>query len=191
MRKLLISSLLLLTLPFAARAFAQVASPAPAANKAAEPVVLFYHLDLVVRELGEDGKPVNSRAYSCTVSTATRDSESIRAGSKVPIATGSLYGRNGGTSTQFQYMDLGVNFDVNSVREMGNKLAMMLHAEVSSLSSSMRLGGASGIEEPVMRQNKWSSPVLLPIGKPTVVFTSDDVDSKGGMEVVVTATQLQ
>ena len=33
--------------------------------------------------------------------------------------------------------------------------------------------------------------VLIPIGKATVVFTSDSLDSKGSMQVVATVTPLQ
>lgn len=193
MRKFLISTLLFLTLPCAPRVFAQNDSQAPAASKAAEPAVHFYRLDLVVRELGEDGKPVNSRSYSCTVSTARGESDSVRIGSKVPVATGSPSSVVAGpiVSVQFTYRDVGVNFDASGVREIGNKLAMKFDAEINSLGSSMRLGGANGIEEPVTRENRWQAQVLIPIGKSTVVFTSDDLDSKGSMEVLVTATPLQ
>ena len=199
MRKIVISSFLLLTLPFAGRCLAQnEPNSAPAGKsqetaKASETPVHYYHLDLVVREIGENGKPSNSRTFSISVSTARAEYVSIRAGSRVPIATGSYSGTGAGTpvNIQFHYQDLGVNFDVREVRETGNRLAMFLQADISGLGSSVPLGGPRGIEEPVTRQNKWSSPVLLPIGKPTVVFTSDDVDSKGSMEVVATATPLQ
>ena len=197
MRKIVISSFLLLTLPFTGRCLAQngpnsaPAGKSPETAKAPETPVHFYHLDLVVKEIGENGKPSNSRTFSITVSTARGESVSIRAGSRVPIATGSYSGAGAPVNIQFRYQDLGVNFDVREVRDTGNRLAMFLQSDISGLGSSVPLGGPRGIEEPVMRQNKWSSPVLLPIGKPTVVFTSDDVDSKGSMEVVATATPLQ
>jgi len=47
------------------------------------------------------------------------------------------------------------------------------------------------VHQPVVRQNKWQAAVLIPVGKPTVVFTSDALDSKGTMQLVVTATSLQ
>ncbi len=49
----------------------------------------------------------------------------------------------------------------------------------------------AGVGEPVIRQNVWDSTVLVPIGKPTVVFSSDDLDSKGKMQVEVTATRVE
>lgn len=198
MRQIATYCLLLLTLPFAGSAFAQGAPKTPAESNASEtanapePPAHYYHLDLVVQELGQDGKPVNSRTYSCMVSTAPGERDSIRTGSRVPIATSSN-NTNGNqfVNTQFQYQDVGVNFDVSRTREVENKLAMSLRAEISGLGSSMHFGGTNGIDEPVLRQNRWQAPVLIPIGKPTVVFTSDDIDSKGSMRVVITATPLQ
>jgi hypothetical protein len=197
MRKIAISCVLLLTLPFAARAFAQsdqqAPSKAPEAAKAPEPPAHYYHLDLVVKEIGEDGKPTNSRTYSCTVSTARNERDQVRIGSRVPIATGSFMtnSANAQVNTQFQYQDVGVSFDVSDVREVGNKLAMDLHAAISGVGANVRFGGENGITEPIVRQNVWQAPVLISTGKPTVVFTSDDTDSKGGMQVVVTATPLE
>jgi hypothetical protein len=191
MRKIAISCLLLLTLPFSAGAFAQDElqnkTPETANGAALDRIVPeqphYYHLDLVVKELGEDGKPVNSRTYSCTVSTARGERDSVRIGSRIPILTASDE-----KNAQFQYQDVGVSFDVNEVREAEGKVAMNLLAQISSLGASAQIAGVS---EPVIRQNRWQAPVLIPIGKPTVVFTSDDTDSKGGMQVVVTATLLE
>lgn len=198
MRKIAICSFLLLTLPFAGRVFAQDqpqapgASKAPETAKAPEPPVHYYHLDFVVRELDENGKAANSRRYSCTVSTSPKEYDRVRAGSRVPVATGSDDAKgNQSMNTQVAYQDVGVNFDVSRLREMGNKLAMNLEAEISSLASTRHFGGANGFDEPVFRQNRWETPVLIPLDKPTVVFTSDDIDSKGGMQVEVTATLLQ
>jgi len=199
MRKFAISCLLLLTLAFAGRAFAQDATQAPAASKAPEaaaapePPVHYYHLDLVVKEIGEDGKPLNSRTYSCSVSTTRNERDSVRIGSRVPIATGSNVTNNANAqvSIQFQYQDVGVSFDVSEVRKVGEKLAMDLTAVISGVGANVRFGGDNSITEPILRQNRWQAPILISTGKPTVVFTSDDTDSKGGMQVVVTATPLE
>lgn len=42
----------------------------------------------------------------------------------------------------------------------------------------------------MISQNTWQSRVLVPIGKRTVVFTSDSLDSKGSTRVVVTVTPV-
>ena len=202
MRKIAICSLLLLMLPFSGRALAQdqpKTSPegkASETTKAPEPPVHYYHLEFVVQELGDDGKPVNSRTYSTTINTNRHSSPiSIRTGSRVPIATGaSSADAAKHVDTQFQYIDVGVSFDIRDAyltEEVSDRLAFFLNADISSLASTTRMGSPNGPEEPVIRQNRWSAPVLIPIGKPTVVFTSDALDSKGGMQVVVTATRLQ
>ena len=192
MRKIVISSFLLFTLAFAAHAFAQDEQPkASESAKQAEPPVHYYHLDFVVQEVGENGKPVNSRSYSCTVSTAYQEEDQVRIGSRVPMATGSAPSGSEPVNVQYQFEDVGVNFDVRAVREIGNKLAMHLGAEVTGTGAGVHLGGANGVLVPVKNHNTWRTPVFIPIGKPTVVFTSDDIGSKGGMQVVVTATLLQ
>jgi len=202
MRKIAICSLLLLMLPFSGRALAQdqpKTSPegkASETTKAPEPPVHYYHLEFVVQELGDDGKPVNSRTYSTTINT-NRHSEPIliRTGSRVPIATGASSADSAKhVDTQFQYLDVGVSFDIRDlylIEEVSDQLAFFLNADISSLASTTRMGGPNGLEEPVIRENRWSAPVLIPIGKPTVVFTSDALDSKGGMQLSVTATRLQ
>jgi hypothetical protein len=191
MRKIaLICCLAFLTMSLGQRSFAQESTPAPEPTKASQAPAHFYHLDFVVQELGADGKPANSRSYSATVSTDPRDhGTSIRTGSKLPIATGSSSSSNGKElfDTQWQYVDVGVNIDVHSAREVGRQLSLELIADVSSMAAP----SDANIHHPVIRQNKWQASVLIPIGKATVVFTSDSLDSKGSMQIVATATALQ
>lgn len=169
------------------RMLAQQTSGQPDSAKPAEAPAHYFRLDLVVQELGSDAKPVNSRSYSITVGTAREDRiVSMRTGSRIPIPTGAA--TSAGTPTQFQYMDVGVNFDVGDVREVGSKLAINLTADVSSLAAESR---PNGLNAPVVRNNRWHSPVLLPLNKSTIVFTSDALDTKGSMQVLVTATPLQ
>jgi hypothetical protein len=192
MRKHILIWCLLLAAPaFAHRAFAQD-TPKPAETaKLPEPPVHYYHLEILVQELGADGKPTNSRSYTTTVSTDSREaSSSIRTGSRIPVATGTL--QNGGdnnnpVATQCQYIDVGVKIDARLTREIGRQLSIDLTADVSSVASA----SDPTLHQPVVRQNKWQAVVLIAVGKPTVVFTSDSLDSKGSMQLLVTATPLQ
>ncbi|MDE3062329.1 MAG: hypothetical protein KGJ51_04650, partial [Acidobacteriota bacterium] len=59
--------------------------------------------------------------------------------------------------------------------------------EISSIADSLD----ARIQQPIIRQNRWRAPVLVPLGKPTVVFKSDSLDSKGSLQVTVTATPLE
>jgi hypothetical protein len=186
----LICSLFLvaLGLPQASRAQDE---PKPAAAEKVQPAAPnFYHLVFVVEERGADNKVINSRTYTTTVDTDSRNPNvSIRTGSKVPIATGTYSAGESQAlvNTQFQYIDVGVDFDIRNVIEVHNELALQLTAAISSMAETVD----QHLHQPVIRQNKWEAPVLIPIGKPTVVFTSDSLDSKGSMQVMVTATPLQ
>ncbi len=179
---------LILVPSWGGKVLAQESAKPQEAVKTPEPPAHFYHLEFVVQETGADGKPTNSRTYSGTVSTSRTDRGfSTRTGSRVPIATGA-FGQGDSKNTQFQYIDVGVNIDARDARDEGDKLALSLTADVSSLAGTQNI---SGVSEPVVRQNKWQASVLLPIGKPTVVFTSDVLDSKGGMQLVVTVTPVK
>ncbi len=179
MRKIVfVGSLLLFTVALLLQpACAQYAPQSNETAKAAEggPAV-FYHLLFLVQELGADNKPVNSRAYTTIVST--NSSGSIRTGSRIPIET---------AAGQFQYIDVGVNFDIRHVAEVRHQLALDLSAEISSLGENQN----PNVRQPVIRQNQWHASVLIPVGKATPVFTSDALDNRNSIQVVVTAAPLQ
>lgn len=190
MRKLaLYCSLLLLIPAFAPRLIAQDAAKAPDTAKPATPPGHYYRLDYVIKELGADGKLVNSRAYTTTVCTNDKYA-SLRTGSKIPIVTGANPGASGNEKSmiQYQYVDIGIQFTTHDVHEVGNQLAINLNAEVSSLADSP---SSISSTDPVIRVNTWSATVLIPIGKPTVVFSSDALENKGSTQLVLTATSLQ
>lgn len=198
MRKInILCILLLLTPAFALSARAQDTTKPPETAKAPEPPGHYYHLEFVIQELGSDGKPTNSRTYSTIVSTdRTEHTSAIRTGSRIPIITGALHGTSGDGKLEFQYqyLDVGVNIDTQNVHEIGNQLAVYLKAEISSLAAPSSPAPATGSElanDPVIRQNSWFAPVVIPIGKPTVVFSSDALESKGGMQLVVTVTPVK
>ena len=189
MRKSILALCLLLFIPTCLqRATAQDNSKAPDTAGASEPDH-YYQLEFVVQEVNADGKPVNGRTFTAISSTNRKDySISIRTGSRIPISTGTS-SASSGSQSQIQYIDVGVNIDLrNAIHEVGNQLAFTLVAEVSSLASSP---GPLGPANPVIRQNRWQAAVLIPVGKPTIVFNSDDLDTKGGMQITVKATPLQ
>jgi hypothetical protein len=136
----------------------------------------YFHLDFVVKEL-DGGKVISARHYSTT--TAAGDYNcTIRSGNKVPVQTGGS-GSDGG---QFTYIDVGVNIDCRSAKEVQGDLALSVTAEISTTVTT--------VKQPLIRQTKWSSNVIVPIGKPTVIFSSDDVTGKGQMQLELTATSI-
>lgn len=190
MRRILFASTaLLVALAVPALTRAQDADKPAEPAKAAEPAPHYYHLVFVVQELDAAGKPVNSRTYTSSVSTERHFSGQVRTGSRIPIATGAYAsGKDEAlTNAQFEYIDVGVNFDLSRVVEVGRALSIDLSAEISSVADALD----ARFHRPVIRQNRWHAPVIVPIGKPTVVFSSDSLDSKGSLQVAVTATPLE
>jgi hypothetical protein len=187
MRKItLVCGILILAVFVQHRAFAQDTAKTQDIAKPPEPPAHYYRLEFVVQELGADGKPLNSRSYTATASTGrVQGIVSVRTGSRIPVVTGSS---SGSENKQVQYLDVGVNIDARDVHEVGNMIAVQLNAEISSLATPT---GISEPSTPVIRQTRWQAPVLIPIRKATAVFTSDDLDSKGSTQLVVTATPLQ
>jgi len=137
----------------------------------------FYKLEFVVKEV-EGAKILNARTYSVMVSTqdAPHFTYSVRAAGKVPYSTGKEY----------QYLEVGVNIDCMGVREVQNGLSLEVHADISSIVPE----STTNADRPVLRQNKWSSMVLVPIKRPTVIFSSDDLTGKGQMQLELTAAPI-
>jgi hypothetical protein len=158
-------------------------------SKRAEPQPRFYRLDFVVKEL-ENDKIINSRVYSSTLSANTREGvpSSIRAGSRVPYAQTSFSPGGGIASKQYNFYDIGVYIDSREARELSSgQLALSLSVDVSSLLVTKE---SNAELPPSVRNTKWSSPVVVPIKKPTTVFSSDDPSGNRKMQLELTATPI-
>ena len=83
------------------------------------------------------------------------------------------------------YIELGVNIDCINVEEVDGELSMHLTTEVTSALTD------PATTPPVIRTNRWSATVVLPVKKPTVVFSSDDLTTKRQMQAELTATPIK
>lgn len=150
-----------------------------------------YQVVFVVQDV-ESGRVINSRRYATDMALVGEKSASgsIRTGSRVPIATGSYNSgsSNVGVQTQFTYVDIGFNVDFDQARLEGNQVYVWLRADLSSVDPALS-GGQ--LHEPTIRHNSWSAGVTVPLGKPTVVFSSDDLDSKRTIQVELTVTPMK
>ena len=184
MRKLvLICTLLLGTLAPAGLVRAQDNAKPEEAIHSSDAALHFYRLTFLVEEVGANQKPINSRTYTTTVNTNPHFKGQIRTGSRIPVPTGPA-GAPG--PTQFQYVDTGINFDISAIAEIDRQLSLNLSAMISSVADT----NDPALRVPVIRENRWSAAVLIPIGKPSLVFTSDALDSPGSLRVTMTATPL-
>jgi hypothetical protein len=137
----------------------------------------FYKLEFVVKEV-EGGKVLNARAYSTTAVAESKDfgSASIRASSRIPLQN----------ATSVQYLDVGVSIDCRNIKEVERGLSLFVTADISSVPSDP----AAPAVAPTVRQNRWSSLAIVPLKKPTLIFSSDDPTSKRQMQMELTATPI-
>jgi hypothetical protein len=148
--------------------------PQATENKAEEPAK-YFRPDFTVKEL-DGGKVVNARTYSTSLSNQKGDSGSMRTGDRVPVQS----------KDQWTYLNVGVNIDCNSLKEIGSQLAIHVTADVSNFSSEAQVPGAN----PLIRQNRWSSTVLVPLKKPMIIFSSDGASTKRQTQLELTATPI-
>ncbi len=146
----------------------------------------YYRLVFVVKEI-EAGKIINSRNYFMTIGTAegslnTFNPRSIRTGTKIPTEY---------EPGKISYVDVGVNIDCRTVVDLGSRLAMDVSAEVTNVQKEAEGTSKSQPPNPIIQQNKWNSQVVVVLGKPTVVFSSDEVTSKRAIELELTATEIR
>ena len=169
------AKIVLLMAALSAASFAQgdeAKKPAPSPEKR------FYRLDLAVKEL-DGGKTVNSREYFMIISTG-HETNSLRTGTKVPY----------GSEDKRNYQYVGVDFDCRDLGlTSGGELSMNLTADISGVTDGDLKASTAGL--PVLRTNRWSAGVVVPLGRPTVVFSSDDLASKRRMQLEITATPVK
>ena len=159
------------------------------ATKTVEPQK-FYKREVVVKEV-EGGKVLNARSYTTTALADARDSgqASIRAGGRVPYQTTTTTGDK--TLQSFQYFDIGVNIDCRAVKQVEGGISLYVSASISSVPTDAVAPAAASTAPPTVRQNTWSSVTIVPLKKPTLIFSSDDPASKRQMQLELTATPIQ
>ena len=153
-----------------------------------------YRLDFSFNEVA-DAKNVNTRHYSMDL-TAGEVNE-IKIGTRVPVVSGT---NNPSTpaAVQYQYLDVGTNIWAQ-LREHGDELMLVVRSDVSNLDTNSGdgpVGRSPGAERrldlgPVIRQIKISGSTLLTTGKPILIGSMDDPNSKRQFQLEVTVTKLK
>ena len=155
----------------------------------AEDSVDAYRLDVSFNEL-EDGKKLNTRHYSIDLTGGRPDD--IKIGTRVPVVTAncnssSASSPSSGASEQYQYLDLGTHLTAQLISH-GNELHVS--GDISSLDTSAgpetsaRLG-------PVIRQIKIEGSTALVLGKPILIGSADDPNSRRQFQLEVTVSKLK
>jgi hypothetical protein len=142
-----------------------------------------YRLDFSFNEVA-DGKVVNTRHYSMNLTAG--NANEIKIGTKVPVTTSSS--SSGGTA-QYQYIDVGTQI-WSQLREHGDELLLVVRGEVSNLDMTSPTEHAEAFA-PVVRQIKIDGDTLLVVGKPILIGSVDDPNSKRQFQLEVTVTKLK
>jgi hypothetical protein len=140
---------------------------------APEKPVHAYRLDFSVREL-EEGKTINTRQYSLNLNAD--DSNEIKIGTRVPVESG---------QGQYQYMDVGTSIWCR-IGERSDGIPVSVKAEISNFAVPDHESG-----HPVIRQLKINASTLALLGKPMIIGSVDDPNSKRQFQLEVTVTKLK
>lgn len=165
-------------------------SASKTASEAGEPRHA-YRVDFVLAEM-EDGKKINSRQYAINLNAGENDQ--LKVGTKVPVEV---------KQGEIQYLDVGTSIwcrlrdrsnteaSEHGLRELswlGNDVMLNVTAEVSNFAvpdqqnTSMR---------PAIRQMKVEGSTIAVVGKPMVVGSVDDPNSKRQYQLEVNVIRLK
>ncbi|MGA9507563.1 MAG: hypothetical protein WBV55_02840 [Candidatus Sulfotelmatobacter sp.] len=142
----------------------------------AEKVLNAYRLDFSMNEL-EDGKKINTRQYSLNLNSGS--SNELKIGTRVPVD---------GKEGEFHYIDVGTSI-WSQIEDRNGSIALSVRAEVSNFASPEQNHEAGA--RPVLRQLEISADTLALLGKPMLVGSVDDPNSKRQFQLEVTATKLR
>src|SRR6266446_205021 len=137
-----------------------------------------YRLDFSINEV-DDGKKINTRQYSMNLSAG--DNNEIKIGTRVPVEA---------KQGEFQYIDVGTSIwcrlrDRHDVVWLGNDLLLNVRGEISNFALPEQQGQQV---RPVLRQLNINASTLAVLGKPMIVGSVDDPNSKRQFQLEVTVT---
>jgi hypothetical protein len=178
LKKLVVTAAILLLMRGGVnQTLAQDSSASKAATEA-EKTVNAYRLDFSVNEI-EDGKKINARQYSMNLNA--EDGNEIKIGTRVPVEA---------KQGEFQYLDVGTNIWCR-IGERANGLALSVRAEISNFAMPPTPDQQEHANRPVLRQLSIKASTVAQLGKPMVVGSVDDPNSKRQFQLEVTVTKLK
>ena len=139
-----------------------------------------YRLDYTISEI-EVGKKVSTHTY--TLMCQDNIKSVLKLGSRVPVPTSPA----GGSSTNMTYLDVGFNVDAILESNSVGDLTLTSTIEMSSIADSTIAGQGA----PVIRQFRTDTKNSVPVGKPVVISTADDVATHRQFQIQVLATKVK
>ncbi|MGB6385944.1 MAG: hypothetical protein WBD25_08935 [Terriglobales bacterium] len=135
-----------------------------------------YRLDFSINEL-EDGKKINTRQYSMNLTP--NQPQDIKIGTRVPVES---------KQGEFDYLDVGTNISGRLMSRNG-QLELIVNTDMSNFAIPEQASGHEA--HPVIRQLRIGGSTLVMLGKPMVIGSADDPNSKRQFQVEVTMTKLR
>ena len=144
-----------------------------------------YKVEINFRD-GNEAGATTDRRYTMLAMDSRRTV--FKAGSKNPAVTETAQpqGGNSVASTQFTYVDVGVNIDCLLQAE-GAKVAMKGSLDLSNITGDT--SPVAGVRNPVIRQTRLNVDAVVELGKPTVLASIDDPLTSRKLQVEVTITR--
>ena len=179
-KKMIAAGALMIALVFPIGTSKALAQESGSSTKAAgqEPPkpVEAYRLDFSINEL-EDGKKINARQYSMSLTAS--EANDIKIGTRVPVES---------KQGEFQYLDVGTSIS-GRLHQHNDQLELFVHTEMSNFAIPEQASGHDS--HPVIRQLKIGGSTLVTLGKPMLIGSADDPNSKRQFQVEVTMTKLR
>jgi hypothetical protein len=155
---------------------AQDAAPSKASSEAAEKAANAYRLDFSVNEK-EDGKTINTRQYSMNLNAG--DGNTVKIGTKVPAEA---------KQGEMTYIDVGTSIWAR-LKERDGSILVEVRSEFSNFATPEQASRSNSM--PLLRQFQISASTVALLGKPMVVGSVDDPNSKRQFQLEVTVTRLK
>ena len=141
-----------------------------------------YRLTFTLAD-SENGKRIGIQHFSIIVAAGQRTT--LKQGSKIPVMTGSFQ-HEGGAQTQFQYLDIGMNFDA-TLSDSPDGIWLKSKIEQSSLGQPSLI---AGVQEPVIRQSVLEGTASMKVGKPLTLGSVDVAGSTRHVDIEVVAEPI-
>jgi len=146
-----------------------------------------YRLTFTLAD-SDAGKRIGVQHFSIIVAAGQRTT--LKQGSKVPVITGSFQ-PGAGVQNQFQYLDVGMNFDV-SLSDSPGGLLLKAKVEDSAVGSPSEYGNTSGplAQEPIVHQTALEGTSIVTLGKPLTLGSVDVSGSTRHIDIEVVAEPI-
>jgi hypothetical protein len=141
-----------------------------------------YRVDFTISEL-EDGKKINARQYSMNFKSP--EANEMKIGTRVPVEV---------KAGEVQYLDVGTSIwarvkdQADGGAALGNNIMLNVKAELSNFAIPDQQNQTM---RPAIRQMKIEASTIAVVGKPMIVGSADDPNSKRQFQLEVIVTKLR